>query len=70
MGGLDLSPREAGCYAPDFLERPADKRRDGNVFFGVSIIAFALWRMLAIMAKANITNETCRCQPCQDLVSL
>ena len=70
MGGLDLSSCEAGRYAPNFLERPADKRRGGRVFFGVPMVALALWRMLAIMAKASITSETWRCQPCQDLVSL
>ena len=26
--------------------------------------------MLAIMANASMTKDTCRCQPCQDRVSL
>ena len=30
----------------------------------------AWWRMTASMAKASITSETCRCQPCQLRVSL
>ena len=32
--------------------------------------AFARWRMTASMAKASITSETWRCQPCQERVSL
>ena len=32
--------------------------------------AFARWRIAASMANASITSETCRCQPCQDRVSL
>jgi hypothetical protein len=28
------------------------------------------WRIAASMAKATITSETCRCQPCQERVSL
>ena len=70
VGGADLSSGEAGCYAPDFLKRPTNKRVGGSVFFGVLVIMLALRRMLCIMAKASITSETCRCQPCHDLVSL
>ena len=70
MRRLYLSSRKSGRYAPDFLEGPADKRRGGSIFFGVLVIAFALRRMLVIMAKASITSEMWRCQPCHDLVSL
>ncbi len=72
FGGLALyaSSSEPRGYAPDFLERPVDKRRGGEVFFGVPGTTLAVWRMRAIMVNASMTSETCRCQPCQDLVSL
>jgi hypothetical protein len=38
------------------------------VFLGGS--GLARCRIAAIMAKASITMETWRCQPCQDLLSL
>jgi hypothetical protein len=65
--------REALRYAPDFLERPADEA--GRLLVGVGLLFlgfgwFALCRMAAIIAKASMTSETWRCQPCQDLVSL
>jgi hypothetical protein len=37
-------------------------------FGGVDL--FVRGRMTASMAKASITSETCRCQPCQERVSL
>ena len=72
--GLDLSLSEPDGDASDFLDRPSDqglRRRVGTrgVVFG-GVAAFALYRITAIMAKASITNETWRCQPCQERVSL
>jgi len=60
--------------ATDFLDRPADQerrllRRCGGVFLSAGS-ALARWRMTAIMAKASMTRETWRCQPCQERVSL
>src|ERR1700722_9331384 len=73
VGGLDASLRETLRYAPNFLERPADEvgwllAAPRCVFLGAGL--FARWRIAAIMAKASMTSETWRCQPCQDLVSL
>src|SRR5215217_6607599 len=73
VGGPDASLGEADGDAAEFLDRPAKEAwrirasRIG-VFGGVG--AFAWWRMTASMAKASITSETCRCQPCQERVSL
>ena len=59
--------------ATDFLDRPADQERGlvgrRGVFLGAGS-ALARWRMTAIMAKASMTRETWRCQPCQERVSL
>ena len=72
VGGLDAPLCELDGDAADFLDRPADQeclvRRRGSVFLGG--VTFAWWRMTAIMAKASMTNETWRCQPCQERVSL
>src|SRR6266853_5827022 len=78
MCGLYPLSREPDGDAADFLDRPSDQRRRGYglvfavvrrlVFFGVG--GLARWRITAIMAKASITMETWRCQPCQDLLSL
>ena len=72
VGGLDAPLCELDGDAADFLDRPADQeclvRRRGSVFLGA--VTFAWWRMTAIMAKASMTNETWRCQPCQERVSL
>jgi hypothetical protein len=73
--GLDAPSCKPRCYAPDFLDRPADEVRVCGirlawVFFGVTATVLALLRMIAIMAKASITSETWRCHPCQDRVSL
>jgi hypothetical protein len=59
----------AGELAPD----PLDRCRQHPVLEGGSIAqgaGFARWRITAIMAKANITRETWRCHPCQDLLML
>src|SRR3954471_741006 len=72
-GGLDLALAQARGNPPDFLHRPADQRRAlriiGRLLFGGAGM-LALWRMAASIAKASMTSETCRCQPCQERVSL
>ena len=70
----DAPLSELDSDATDFLDRPADQerclvRRRGGVFLGAGS-ALARWRMTAIMAKASMTRETWRCQPCQERVSL
>src|SRR5919112_6526512 len=72
-GGLDLALRQAASYSSDFLHRPADQWRLLRIivrllFWGADVLA--LRRMAASMAKASMTSETCRCQPCQERVSL
>src|SRR3954453_21539256 len=72
-GGLDLALRQARGNPADFLHRPADQRRFLRIirrllFGGADMLA--LTRMAASIAKASMTSETCRCQPCQDRVSL
>src|SRR3712207_6810859 len=60
------------CDASDLLNRPADQLtlcRTRLVLFGGGRW-FARCRTAAIIAKASITSETCRCQPCQERVSL
>jgi len=43
----------------------------GSAFgFFLAAADWPRWRITAIMAKASITMETWRCQPCQDLLSL
>ena len=72
-GGLDLALRQARGNPADFLHRPADQRRllriIGRLLFGGADV-LALERMAVSMAKASMTSETCRCQPCQERVSL
>src|SRR3979409_996673 len=78
MCGSDPLSSESDGDAADFLDRPTDQWRRGYslvfavvrrfVFFGGCELA--RWRITAIMAKASITRETWRCQPCQDLLSL
>src|SRR5271165_6853 len=73
MSGLDSPLGEFDGDAADFLDRPSDQARcffarRGDVL--LSGPTLALWRMAAIMAKASMTSETCRCQPCQERVSL
>src|SRR5215217_9418300 len=70
--GLDLVLGQAGGDTADFLDRPADQRcslASWFLFWGV-VRVLARWRTTAIMAKANITSDTCRCQPCHERVSL
>src|SRR3954454_11219649 len=72
-GGLDLASGQTRSNTADFLHRPADQWRllriIGRLLFGGAGV-LALRRMAAIMAKASMTSETCRCQPCQERVSL
>src|SRR5215208_7045339 len=72
-GGFDLAAGQACDNTADFLHRPADQHRLVRIirrllFGGAGVLA--LRRMAAIMVKANMTSETCRCQPCQERVSL
>src|SRR3954469_13625188 len=67
-GGFDPALRQACDDAADFLHRPADQRRLLRIivrllFGGAEVLA--LRRMAASMAKASMTSEKCRCQPCQ-----
>src|SRR6516225_6855992 len=69
----DAPLSELDSDAADFLDRPADQERclvrRRGVFLSAGS-ALARWRMTAIMAKASMTSETWRCQPCQERVSL
>ena len=72
-GRFDLAVRQACGNPADFLHRPADQHRLVRIirrllFGGAGVLAWR--RMAAIMAKASMTSETCRCQPCQERVSL
>src|SRR3954452_13131141 len=73
VGGPDAPLREADGDAAEFLDRPADEvwplRASRIKIFG-GVGAFVRWRTTASMAKASITSETWRCQPCQERVSL
>ena len=72
VGWVDAALGQTHRHAPDFLDRPADQEAAGRTLpfvFGGGC-AFARWRTAAIMAKASITSETCRCQPCHERVSL
>src|ERR671917_308453 len=72
-GGFDLAVRQARGNPADFLHRPTDQRRLLRIivrllFGGVGVL---VWRRIAVsIAKASMTSETCRCQPCQERVSL
>jgi hypothetical protein len=73
VGGLDASLGKPHDDTAEFLDRPADevwcfRASRIEIFGGVS--AFARHRIAASMAKASITSGTCRCQPCQERVSL
>src|SRR5665213_4404714 len=80
VGGFDASGGELDGDAADFLDRPADQRRRRGSGVGFGRLAtgrfvfggarLARWRRAAIMAKASMTSDTCRCQPCQERVSL
>src|SRR5690242_7557884 len=72
-GGFDLALRQARSNTADFLYRPADQPRLLRIivrllFGGAGMLA--LVRMAASIAKVSMTRETCRCQPCQERVSL
>src|SRR6476469_7363931 len=72
-GGLDPALRQARGDTADFLYRPADQPRLLRIivrllFGGAGVLA--LRRMAASITKASMTSETCRCQPCQERVSL
>lgn len=72
-GRLDARLREPCGYAADFLNGPADKRRIDGIFnrrLGSAWTLLARQRIVAIMAKASMTSETCRFHPCQERVSL
>src|SRR5919112_3946155 len=69
---LDPALLEACGDAADFLDRPAYQRcslASSRLFWG-EVRRLARSRTTVIMAKASITSDTCRCQPCQDRVSL
>src|SRR3954467_7962554 len=72
-GGPDAPLRETGGDTAELLDRPADEvwraraSRIGGFGGGAS---FARRRIAASIAKASITSETWRCQPCQERVSL
>jgi len=82
-GGFDLAVRQARGNPADFLHRPTDQRRLLRIirrllFGGAGVL---VWRRMAAniakasiakasIAKASMTSETCRCQPCQERVSL
>src|SRR3954471_16517327 len=72
-GGLDLASGQTRSDTADFLHRPTDQRWFlriiGRRLFGGAAV-LALRRMAASIAKASMTSETCRCQPCQERVSL
>src|SRR5215211_2237022 len=72
MSRMNAALRQAHRDTPDLLDRPADQstgRRALVLVFGGGN-RFAWWRTAAIIAKASITSETCRCQPCHERVSL
>src|SRR5215210_1269568 len=71
-GGLDPALLEACGHAADFLDRPAYQRCSlaSSFLFWGDVRVLARWRTTAIMANASITSDTCRCQPCQERVSL
>src|SRR3954471_16247717 len=71
-GRLDPALLEACGHAADFLDRPAYQRcslASSRLFWG-EVKLLARSRTTAIMAKASITSDTCRCQPCHERVSL
>src|SRR5689334_19210071 len=73
FGGFDVTSRQAHGNPADFPHRPADQRWLLRIirrllFWGAGVLA--LRRMAVSIAKANMTSETCRCQPCQERVSL
>src|SRR5215211_1209777 len=71
-GRLDPALLEACGHAADFLDRPAYQRCSltSSLLFWGDVSVLARSRTTAIMATASITSDTCRCQPCQERVSL
>src|SRR3954449_12387904 len=71
-GGLDLASGQTRSNPADFLHRPADQhwllRIIRRLLFGGAVLA--LRRIALSIEKASMTSETCRCQPCQERVSL
>src|SRR5690348_18432011 len=70
-GGCDLALRQAASNTADFLHRPADQLRLLRIivrllFGGAGVLA--LWRVAASIAKASMTSEAWRGQPCQEPV--
>src|SRR5215207_11700449 len=72
IGWLDPALVEACGHAADFLDRPAHQRCSlaSSFLFWGELRLLARSRTTAIMAKASITSDTCRCQPCHERVSL
>ena len=54
------------------IDQRGQERRDrivvADLFGGGRVVALASWRIAASMAKAVVTSETWRRQPCQGLV--
>src|SRR3712207_4326081 len=71
-GRLDPALLEACGHAADFLDRPSYQRCSlaSSFRFWGEVTRLARPRTTAIMANASITSDTCRCQPCQERVSL
>ena len=71
VGRLDPVLSELVGDASDLLDGPVDQLLMVGILglFG-GVVLLARYRTTAIMAKASITSETWRCQPCQDRVSL
>src|SRR5215210_6586124 len=71
-GRLDPALLETCGHAADFLDRPSYQRcsRAVSSLFWGEVRVLACRRTTAIMANANITSDTWRCQPCQERVSL
>src|SRR5919112_5575605 len=69
---LDPALLEACGHAADFLDRPAYQRCSlaSSFLFWGELRLLARSRTTAIMAKASITSETCRCHPYHERVSL
>src|SRR3712207_3330330 len=71
-GKFDPALLEACGHAADFLDRPSHQRCSlaSSLLFWGEVRLLARWRTTAVMAKASITRDTCRCQPCHERVSL
>ena len=71
VSGVYATLGKPGGDAPDFLDRPADQiLMVGTRGLPCGVASLARYRIAAIMAKASMTRETWRCQPCHDRVSL